>query len=185
MEKLPEKESKIKVCLIGNGAVGKTSLVRRFVLNEFDDRYLYTLGTNVFKKEVMVISSNGQKTKVTMMIWDIVGQRDLWHLFTKSYFKEADGGLAVCDSTRIQTARDLTDWIESLVDVCGSVPVTILANKIDLRGDVEVQEQGLSELAGRFDAPYIYTSAKTGENVEKAFDRIARQIIERKLQDRD
>jgi small GTP-binding protein len=172
-------ETKFKVCLVGEGAVGKTSLVRRFVLGEYDDRYLYTLGTNVYKKEVRLPSESGRKSRVTMMIWDIVGQKDLRHLFTKSYFRGAEGGIAVCDVTREHTLNDLTEWIENMHEVCGQLPIVVLANKVDLEDRIEVGEDRLLEFTSKYSCPCFFTSAKTGENVEAAFLRLAREVVNR------
>lgn len=171
-------EVKLKVCLIGDGGVGKTSLIRRFVFSEFDERYLYTLGTNVSKKEVTLVWK-GQEVRATLTVWDIMGQKSLRHLFTESYFKDADGGIAVCDCTRSDTLDDLTEWIEKMFSVSGQVPITILANKIDLRNQTRIEEEALVEFAAAHDAPYLFTSAKTGENVEKAFAKTAELIAER------
>jgi len=171
-------EVKLKVCLIGNGGVGKTSLIRRFVLSEFDERYLYTLGTNVSKKEVTLVWK-GQEVKATLTVWDIMGQKSLRHLFAESYFKGANGGIAVCDSTRSDTLDDLTEWIEKMFSVSGDVPITILANKTDLRDQTRIEERALAEFAAAYDAPYFFTSAKTGENVERAFAKTAELIAGR------
>lgn len=175
---MSEKQLKMKVCLVGDGAVGKTSLVRRFVLNEFDERYLYTLGTNVFKKEVLIVSGS-RRTKVTMMVWDIAGQKDLRRFFVKSYFRGADGGIAVCDVTREHTLEDLSDWIRHMHEVCGPIPVTILANKVDLKEERVLKEGRLSGFARKHSAPYFFTSAKTGKDVEKAFAKTAERIARR------
>ena len=172
------REVKLKVCLLGDGGVGKTSLIRRFVFSEFDERYLYTLGTNVSKKEVTLVWK-GQEVKATLTVWDIMGQKSLRHLFAESYFKEADGGIAVCDSTRSDTLDNLTEWIEKMFSVSGEVPVTILANKIDLKNETRIEERVLAEFAAAYDAPYLFTSAKTGENVERAFARTAELIAGR------
>ncbi len=171
-------EVKLKVCLIGDGGVGKTSLIRRFVFSEFDERYLYTLGTNVSKKEVTLVWK-GQEVKATLMVWDIMGQKSLKHLFTESYFKDADGGIAVCDCTRTDTFDDLTEWIENMFSGSGEVPITILANKIDLRDQTRIEDRALAEFAAAYDAPYLFTSAKTGENVERAFAKTAELIAGR------
>ncbi len=178
MEPNLQGEVKLKVCLIGDGGVGKTSLIRRFVFSEFDERYLYTLGTNVSKKEVTLVWK-GQKVKATLTVWDIMGQKSLRHLFAESYFKGAGGGIAVCDSTRSDTLDDLTEWIENMFSVSGEVPVTILANKMDLRGQTRIEERALAEFAAAYDAPYLFTSAKSGENVERAFAKIAELIAGR------
>ena len=89
-----QKEYKVKVCLVGEKAVGKTSLIRRYVLNMFDDGYITTIGTKVSKKEVMV----NDTIKVTMLIWDILGQ-DEFQFLHATYYQGSAGALIVCDGT--------------------------------------------------------------------------------------
>ena len=95
------KRMKVKVCLVGEAAVGKTSLIRRFVLENFDDKYIQTLGTKVSKKELSApnVDPSGDM-KIDMTIWDIMGQKGFRELLKEAYFYGAKGILAVCDSTR-------------------------------------------------------------------------------------
>jgi len=174
---MSSRRVKMKVCLIGDGGVGKTSLIRRFVYNEFDERYLYTLGTNVSKKEVILQDSQGGTVEASMMIWDIMGQRTFRPLFIEAYFEGTDGALAVCDVTQRETLVNLADWIDSMSRITGPVPTLILANKVDLTDQIVVSEEMLSFFDREYGVSHLMTSAKTGQNVENAFRKLAELIL--------
>jgi len=175
----PVKRIKSKVCLVGEASVGKTSLIRRYVLDEFDDKYVTTLGAKVSKREIDLPVGDVQY-QVDMTIWDIMGEKGFRELLKEAFFFGAKGVLAVSDVTRMASLQDLDDWIQSVFHVCGEVPVIYAVNKADLRGqpgsfgDKEIQVH-----AKAFSATHLYTSAKTGENVEKAFETLARAIVSR------
>lgn len=174
---LKEKKMKMKVCLIGEGAVGKTSLIRRFVHDDFDDRYLQTLGTKVSKKELEIpLESEGAVIKVDMTIWDIMGQKGFRELLKDAYFYGAKGIIAVCDVTRRSTLEELDDWIEGVYSVSGKIPIRFMANKSDLEEELAMNEKDLKQAAKAYDSPYYFTSAKTGRNVERVFQELAHQI---------
>ncbi len=168
-----------KVCLIGTGGVGKTSLIKRFILDIFDDKYLKTLGTKVSKKEITLeYPEKDLKVNLTMLVWDIMGQETFRNLLQDSYFYGAGGCLAVCDVTRTETLTVLEEWIESLARVAGKVPLILLGNKSDLNEDIKVDENMLKDFAEKYDAPYLYTSARSGANVEDAFSRLGKWMTE-------
>jgi small GTP-binding protein len=169
---------KVKICLVGEGAVGKTCLIRRFIQDQFDDRYISTLGAKVSKKELKVDGPNGG-TDIDMTIWDIMGEKGFRELLKEAYFHGAQGVLAVCDVTRKETLDDLDDWVAAVVKVTGNIPIEYLANKYDLRDEMAVSESDLRSAAESHRAPFLFTSAKTGEGVEKAFANLARMIAQR------
>ncbi len=169
---------KVKICLVGEGAVGKTCLIRRFIHDQFDDRYISTLGAKVSKKEILVDTDGGQ-ISVDMTIWDIMGEKGFRELLKEAYFHGAQGVLAVCDVTRMDTLSDLDEWVAAVVKVTGTVPVEFLANKADLKEQQVVQVKDLEGAAKVHDAPFLFTSAKTGENVERAFSELAKLISAR------
>ena len=104
------KHLKSKICLVGEKAVGKTSLIRRYVLNMFDDHYITTIGTKVSKKEVRVFNPEKDLlVDVDMTIWDIMGEKGFRELLKDAYFYGANGILAVCDLSRRRTLDDLDD----------------------------------------------------------------------------
>src|SRR5439155_2825577 len=125
---MDRQKMKVKVCLVGEGAVGKTCLIRRFIQDQFDDRYISTLGAKVSKKEIKVDGPNGGMD-VDMTIWDIMGEKGFRELLKEAYFHGAQGVLAVCDVTRKETLDDLEDWVAAVVKVTGNVPIEFLANK--------------------------------------------------------
>jgi len=169
---------KVKVCFIGDAGVGKTSLIKRFVLDVFDDRYIATIGTKVTKKIVDVQGPDGQ-AKVMMLVWDIMGQKGFRELLREAYFFGAHGAIAVCDVTNKETVEELRYWIKALTDVAGDVPIVFAANKADLENDRVVKEQDLTEMAAKYKAKAFPTSAKTGQNVEAVFKALALGISEK------
>lgn len=177
---MPPRKIKSKICLVGENAVGKTSLIKRFVLDIFDDSYLSTLGTKVSKRS-SVLEIEGQAISSDLIIWDIMGQSSFRTLLREAYFHGANGVMAVCDLTRSETLPALDDWIAEMRGVTGDLPIVFLANKEDLKDQIVISERELSEEASRYACPYFYTSAKTGSNVTGAFERIATLAITRQL----
>jgi len=159
-----------KVCLLGDGAVGKTSLVRRYVYDVFDDKYLMSFGTKVSKKSLTV-----GDVSVDLMIWDILGQRTHEPLHA-AYYKGAMGALAVCDFTRQETMDNLKRWLGSFREVVGDMPVIILGNKADLEKSYPLSV--LESFGSSVKCAVMETSAKTGLNVERSFLDLGRTILE-------
>jgi small GTP-binding protein len=166
---------KVKVCFIGDAGVGKTSLIKRYVLDVFDDRYIATIGTKVTKK---IVDVDGQ-AKVMMLVWDIMGQKGFRELLREAYFFGAHGAIAVCDLTNKETLEELRYWIKALTDVAGDVPIVFAGNKVDLENDRVIKEQDLQELASKYKGKAYLTSAKTGQNVEAVFKALAEAMSEK------
>src|SRR3989475_11571158 len=174
------QKMKVKVCLVGEGAVGKTCLIRRFIHDQFDDRYISTLGAKVSKKEVVVMNPRADgEISLDMTIWDIMGEKGFRELLKEAYFHGAQGILAVCDVTRKETLMELNDWIAAVDRVTGNVPIAYLGNKCDLKDQMVVSRADLQGRAQAHGSPYLFTSAKTGENVEVAFSKLAQMITQR------
>ncbi len=170
-------EIKKKMLLLGDGAVGKTSLVRRFVLDQFDDRYITTIGAKVTKKEIK-FKAGGQPVTLTLMLWDLLGQQG-YERIQKASFAGADGALMVCDVTRRETLKSLdTYWLPMLREVAGAVPIIILANKADLPNR-EITPKELFEMAGKHHTNFFFTSAKTGLNVNLAFYKLGYYVLKK------
>lgn len=179
-------QKKHKVCLTGDGGVGKTSLIRRFVYDAFDDRYVTTLGAKVTKKVHDVeMPDTGETRRVALMIWDIMGQRGIRDLLREAYFTRAQGALLVCDVTRPQTLEGLDGWRQALKETTGPVPLYLLGNKADLRRKAKVGEEDLKAVADAWGCPYALTSAKTGGGVEQAFEALTHMILARSGPDED
>jgi small GTP-binding protein len=178
---LATRHLKSKVCLVGEKAVGKTSLVRRFVMNMFDEQYVTTIGTRVSKKEVHVSMPDvARSVQVDLMIWDIMGEKGFRELLKDAYFYGANGILAVADVTRRRTLDDLDDWIDSVEQIVGKVPTIIVVNKTDL-SNAQFRERDVAQFAKAYGSEFFLTSAKTGEHVEAAFARLAALVVEHQL----
>lgn len=173
---------KTKICLVGEKMVGKTSLIRRYVLNVFDDQYITTLGVRVSKKEMTVQVPGQPPTEVHLAIWDFMGQEGFRELLQDAYFIGARGILAVADVTRRPTLEELGPWIESVRSVAGNVPLVLAINKTDLEGRAAYTDDELAQFASTYEAPFLRTSAKTGANVEKTFSALAGAVAERYLE---
>jgi small GTP-binding protein len=172
---------KKNIILLGDGATGKTSLVKRFVTDQFSDKYITTLGSKVTKKDVY-LDLDGKTTHVILLVWDILGQKGYKYTQALS-FGGIEGALLVSDVTRKNTLESLGDyWIPSLVSVTGTLPMIFLGNKCDLEGESEFSEAELEAVARAYEpcelAKQSYmTSALTGHNVEAAFRDLATSLI--------
>jgi small GTP-binding protein len=169
---------KFKICLLGDGAVGKTSLIRRFVEDAFRDDYLLTIGTKTSKKRLFIKKPEYQKhIHVTLIIWDIMGQISFRKLLHPTYLKGARGAILVCDLTRKETLEHLDDWIDSLYVEGKVVPSVFVGNKCDLVDNHAFGKAELESVASAYGSPFYITSAKTGEYVEDAFRALTEKII--------
>jgi small GTP-binding protein len=179
---LVTKRLKSKVCLVGDKSVGKTSLVRRYVMNMFDEQYITTIGTRVSKKEIRVdMPEQNLHVQVDMMLWDIMGEKGFRELLKDAYFYGANGILAVADITRRRTLEDLDDWIDGVEPVIGKVPVLLVVNKIDLSPSAQFRDRDVAQFAKAYESEFFLASAKTGNQVEPAFSRMASLVVEQQL----
>jgi len=156
-----------KVCLLGDFAVGKTSLVRRLVYDRFDDRYLSTIGVKVSRKAVAVSGDRGP-VDVNMMLWDLAGSEEFTRM-RASYLRGAAGAVLVCDVTRLETLEDLAGYVLNLREVSPGAEIVLAANKVDLVDDHHELLERLDEVALALGARYYLTSALTGDQVEVLF----------------
>ncbi|MBY9015944.1 MAG: GTP-binding protein [Candidatus Lokiarchaeota archaeon] len=162
----------IKVIIIGESGVGKTSLVKKFISSYFSKDYRVSIGTNLYVKELLLKSGNN----VTIQIWDIAGQ-EKWIKMRHFYYKGAHGALIVGDITRGNTFEQLKEfWNQDLKKYCGDIPKILVVNKVDLNRIISNND--IEKLAQDIDVEAtIFTSAKNGQNVENAFHQIAEAII--------
>jgi len=159
--------------------VGKTSLVRRYVLDLFDDKYIATIGTKVTKKEIVVNNPRtGRQERVMLLIWDIMGQPSFREVLREAYFYGVQGSLAVCDVTSKESLGELRYWIKAMTSTTGKVPMVFLGNKCDLRDETRIPFQDLDVFAKKNESPALLTSAKTGYNVETAFSMLVGLMLQ-------
>lgn len=156
-----------KIILTGSFGVGKTSLFNRFINNQFDDRYLTTIGVKVNKKPVLV----GEQ-EVSLLLWDVAGEITQDKVPT-SYFLGAAGVLYVFDLSRPITYQNIATDLEYLQSLLPYAVVRIVGNKKDLLTYAQI-----AEAAAKMPTPWdALTSAKTGENVEQLFQQLAADLI--------
>ena len=166
-----------KVIIIGSGAVGKTSLLHRFVENKFSFRYKLTIGADFLSK--VIEGYPNPDTTCKLQIWDIGGQ-ERYKFLRSSFFDGANGALVVFDISRWHTYEELNDWVSDLREFAGEgVPFILIGNKVDLIKDVygEYDKEGVEQYAKSENTYFVETSAKTGENVESMFLNLTHRMI--------
>ena len=171
---------KFRVVLLGEAAVGKTSLVRRYTENVFDEEYKQTIGTTFATKDIDVTDSDGNVRKVRVNVWDL-GGLSTYRVLRRQFRKGASGAIMVYDVTRPETFMAMNNWFESFKEVCPDSPVIISANKVDLSDMRMVPNEPGMMLQDWFQAEYFETSAKTGDAVNNVFTRVAEVVLEKAL----
>ena len=159
-----------KVCMLGGYAVGKTSLVARFVSSIFSEKYLSTVGVKIDKK---VVSVDGRDTM--LMLWDIYGQDD-FQTVQPAQLRGMAGYLLVVDGTRRATLDTAQLLHEKAKSVAGDVPFVVVLNKSDLASSWEIDDVAFFKLVEQ-GWRAVKTSAKTGDGVEHAFESLTRAML--------
>lgn len=168
-----------KLAFLGNSAVGKTSLINQYIHQKFEQDYHPSLGVNIVIKEMNVEEKNAY---VKMILWDIAGQ-DKYDLSRKAFFQGCVGALFVYDVTRPATFKDLeTKWLKDLKEFGNkNAAYLLIGNKNDLTEKKSVSTQEGEKLAIKMKASdFLETSAKDGDNVEKAFKTLVLSVISNK-----
>ena len=175
-------EYAFKLILGGDGAVGKTSMVHRYVENEFAADYKSTIGTSIMKKEC---TFKEFKSTVRFVIWDLAGQAQFKRV-RQSYLSMAEAGILVYDVTnRISFENIDKNWYSEIKKASPDISLILVGNKIDLESERVVSIIEGEALAQKLTLTYIETSAKTGENINDAFKMLALQIIKKFIETQD
>jgi hypothetical protein len=160
-----------KICLLGGFAVGKTSLVSRFVHSIFSDKYLTTVGVKIEKKSLRL-----EKGDLDLVVWDIYGEDDFQKV-RMSYLRGASGYLLVVDGTRKSTLDTALALHEATVQTIGKVPSVLVINKADLASIWEIDQATVTHLL-QSGWQVMQTSAKSGEGVEDVFASLGRAMLD-------
>ncbi len=174
---------KFRIVLLGEASVGKTSLLRRYTENAFDDEYKQTVGTTFATKDARVSDKSGVSRAVRLIIWDMGGQSTYREL-RRQFMRGASGAIIVYDVTRPETFMAMNTWYESFREVCPDAPAIICANKIDLESKRMVPQQPGIMLKNWFQAEYFETSAKMGTAVSDVFMHIAQIVLVKAIAER-
>jgi small GTP-binding protein len=163
-----------KICMLGDPGVGKTSLVRRYVLGEFTDDYQTTLGVNVYKYEDK-IEAEGGVTPFKQILWDVEGGLQRESLLS-DYLRGASGAIVVGDVNRSDCVETMRENSHRFRAACPGSPAVFAVNKMDLV-DATLRLEDAESLAREFDGVVSYTSAATGAEVTSLFRALARRIL--------
>jgi small GTP-binding protein len=174
-------QMKCKVILIGDYAVGKTSLIQRFVFDVFRDTYLTTIGVKVTKKDVTVALAK-ENAEVSLLLWDIAGD-DGFSKISPDYMRGAAGGIIVSDVTRPETVRNMQHHVASMRTVCPDAEFVFALNKSDAAdsGSIRIDDM-VSQFADSMPSVHdkcFVTSAKENSNVDALFTHLASQVFHR------
>lgn len=165
-----------KVVLLGDGGVGKTSMIARYVIDKFDDKYIATIGTKVSRKDIQLVYPN-LIVNLRMMIWDILGQKEYSKIRSAS-MTGAHGIIAVGDLGRPETISSLNDfWLGESSKIVGDLPTIFVGNKLDLVGKESPSAKFLESASAKRGSPIFLCSAKTGENVEAVFRTMGEMLV--------
>lgn len=166
-----QEEYVFKIVIIGDGGVGKTSLILRLTENRFPTDYRPTLGADFASYKVDL---DGKF--VTLQLWDLGGQPSFAHL-RSFFYTEAKGGVIVFDLTNMRSFENVKKWYDEVTSICGKIPIVLVGNKHDLVDERRVPRHEAEQLARNLGALYFETSAKTRFMVDEAFVSAARLIL--------
>jgi small GTP-binding protein len=162
---------RFKITVIGDGGVGKTSLIKKFTNDTFSKDYIKTIGAqfSVFDKEI-------EGDMVKLLFWDIAGQDD-FNFLRPAFFKNSKAAIIVYsledNELGEESFKHILNWAKDIKEFCGDIPVMIFGNKTDLIDSKDVNEKAIKDLIKKNDfLGYYFTSAKTGTGVIQAFNAI-------------
>lgn len=177
LEGEPEKKKiKIKVTVIGDGAVGKTSLIQKFTKGKFQTDYIKTIGADLTNYQTEI-----GEFKIELIFWDIAGQ-DEFHFLRPSFYRYSKAAIIVYSLEENDLGRrsfeHITKWYEDVKQFCGEIPVVVFANKVDLVEDQSLDKAKIQNLVKeRNFLGYYITSAKTGQGLDEAFNDLIKERL--------
>ncbi|MHA1391111.1 MAG: Rab family GTPase [Promethearchaeota archaeon] len=166
-----------KITVIGDGGVGKTSLIKKYTKGSFKKEYIKTLGAQFSKYDEKI-----EDSAVKLFFWDIAGQKE-FSFMRPTFYKGSKAAIIVFSHApnELDTSfNHISDWHEDIKKYCGNIPIVLFGNKIDLVNDGELNESKVKEIIDKRDfLGYYKTSAKTGNGVYKAFQAIIKDLYEK------
>ena len=163
-----------RIILVGDTSVGKTNIINKYIKNEFQEDFYATIGVEFSHKQFIV-----DNHKIKAQIWDTAGQ-ERYKAITRAYYKGAKGAFIVYDITRKDTFDDIDKWRNELVNSCNKeVTIMLIGNKCDLEDSREISKEQGEEKAKSFGFSFLETSAYSGENLEKGFEMLIKEIYQK------
>lgn len=164
----------LKILTAGEGGVGKTTLLHRYVEGRFSADTRMTIGVEFFLKETVV-----DEKQCTLQLWDFGGQ-ERFRFLLESYVLGAKGAMLMFDLTRISSLENLEQWLNIVRKGDPNLPVLFLGTKLDLVDEIQVDDDYAETFLNEYNLiDFLKISSKTGENVSQAFNKLTNKILER------
>ena len=166
---------KYKITVIGDGFVGKTTLIKKFTHGSFQKEYIKTVGAQFSKYNEEV-----EGDQCELVFWDIAGQ-DEFHFLRPSFYKSSVASIIVFsmedNNFGIESFKHTAQWLKEIKKFCGDIPVVLIGNKADLVDENTLSNEKILKFVKKNNLKGFYcTSAKTGQNVEDAFRIIIKEL---------
>ena len=173
---MTDREGAFKLCIFGDGGVGKTTLVNRYLTKVFDEDIKMTVGADFYVKDLEV---DGKK--VVIRIWDFGGEQR-FKVLLPSFAKGADGGIFMFDITRYTSVKNIYDWLsifeKNVREKEINIPIVMVGGKLDLQEKRSVETEDAVELSEKYNLQgYFECSSKTGDKVEDIFESVTRKMM--------
>ena len=164
----------LKILILGDSFVGKTSLLLKFIDGEFSESHIATIGVEFKEKIVNVMNHD-----IKLQIWDTSGQ-ERFRSITQNFYRNADGIMLVFDITNRTTYSHIRDWLNEIQSIDKNIKIILIGNKIDRENERKIDKKTVEEFAQNKNLPYYETSAKTGHNVNEIYKGIAELLLANK-----
>ncbi len=171
MAKQPYYE--FKILLVGNPAVGKTSLILKYVENRFEREYKASIGVDFAHKIIEL-----EEKTARLILWDIASQ-ERFEPYRSSFYQQTDGAMLVFDLTQPESLDAIEEWMREIREHAGNVEILLVGNKVDLKKKRAIKKAQVKPWIERYGCLYVETSAMSGDGVEEAFRTLTIQIIEK------
>jgi Ras-related protein Rab-23 len=165
----------VKVIVVGNGQVGKTSMITRFAKGIFTHEYKKTIGVDFLEKR-MYMATIGEE--VTYMLWDTAGQEE-YDAITRTYYKGAGACILAFSTTDRASFDDVEKWYHKVTDECGNIVMVLVQNKVDLMDDAAMEAQEVEHIAKKLKLKLYRTCVKDDLNVAEVFTHLGQAFVER------